>query len=488
MCLAYRIKQVPNSPFGLSSIFVPCGKCEECRKAIKNAWGFRLRAELENCIKNKFNTMFFTLTYSDEKIPRIGWDCFTPQYKQTIDELMSDPILSKDDCLLIDKVKRIANLPCFSREHIEKFVHALREWLWRDYDIKDVAYFIAGEFGSHTRRPHYHGLLSLPPCVDPEKVFEFIKKHWTPFGHVFPRYYEGGLDSHGYSHKPFVVRSPLSAARYCAKYATKDLYYSDFLLDNGLTDKVIDVKSREFKRKMVFHVQKKSLGACILVSLSDKDKISLYTIGYAFADDDKMSPIPVYIRNKLVFDNNYIYKPATIAYAKGDKELGEIALSETYMFKRLVRRKANDFFKTHIKEIFEYKVKTYKGLFERFCDYQQYVKRGISPEFIDYGLSLMAWLQNNYTMEELAQWYLLYDGVDQLHWYYVEPKDYYLLYLLRYTENFNEVDYPIFRSYRIELALCALRMVVSCFYLNPLSRSEAQKLEDRIADFFKSHK
>ena len=487
MCLAYRINHKSVSPVGARSFFVPCGKCEECRKVVKNSWAFRLRAELEDCIKNKFNTMFFTLTYKDEKLPRLGFDCFSDDYKQILYSLQTNKNPTQGDIDELKKIYKVAALPCFSREHIEKFIHSLREWLWRDYGIKSVSYFVAAEFGSHTRRPHYHGLLSLPPQIDPRLVFEFICKHWHPFGHVFPRYFEGGRDSHGYSHKSFVVQSPMASARYCAKYATKDLYYDEFLLNNGLTDKVVNIKSREFKRKMVFHIQKKSLGACVLRGLDDRQKLDLYTIGHAFVDDDKMSRIPVYIKNKLIYDNYYVYEPATIAHAKGDKELGEIALAETYYFKRLVRRKANKFFHDNVKQIYAHKVKTYTEFFKNFLDKSLYEKRKISPEFISYGVNLMGWISSQTSFEELAEYYLLYDGVPLTQWFYVPKEDRHLLYLLRYTQSFNDCDFDRFTSFRVQTLLDALDMVIHCFYINPLSITEAKKLEDRIADFFKSN-
>lgn len=491
MCLSYRIKKAPVSFIGARQFFVPCGKCEECRKVVKNSWAFRLRAELEKAIKNKYNTFFWTLTYNDEHLPRLGFDSLSSDYRQTIDSiqkmLCSEPEkLPSSDYVLLRDLQRIVNLPCFSRDDVEGFVHSLREWLWRDYDVKDVFYFGAAEFGSHTQRPHYHFLMSLPSIVDPRRVFERVRMLWYEKGHIFPRYFEGGKDSHGYYHKSFLVTDPMASARYCAKYATKDLYYSEFLANNGLTDKIINLKSREFKRKMVFHVQKRSLGACVLEGLTDSEKINLLQIGASFTGDDKMSRIPVYIKNKLLFDTYYKYEAATISKPEDGKVLGFIPLAEDYNYKRLVRRKANAFFNKNCKAVFDLKVKIYSDLFRSFLDSSNYIQRKISPEFVNYGTAIAGWLSTQCTFNDLASWYLLYDGVPLSRRFRVDSGDYYLLYLLRYSESFNDVDYPLLDDSRINTLLDALGLCIQCYYLNPLSRSEAQCLEDKISDFFKS--
>lgn len=491
MCLAYRVQHKNSNPLGSTSFFVPCGKCEECRSAIKNAWGFRLRAEIEHKLKHDYKCVFFTLTYSDEKLPRLGWECFSNEYLRSFQAAISavgtDREL-KSDFEFIEQTKKLTLLPCFSRDHIETFVKDVKNWLYRSYDIVDISYFGAAEFGSHTKRPHYHFLMILPPVIDFIELHRQIKLHWRGFGHVFPRYFEGGIDSHGYYHKPFVVKSAMSAARYCAKYATKDLYYSEFLVNNGLTDKIINPRSRIFKRKMVFHVQKKSLGACILQDLSNENKLKLYTIGHAFIGDDKLTPTPVYVKNKLVFDNSYIWEPHTLmpSTLKGYKELGVIALRENYTYKRLVRRKANDFFCNNSKQIYDYKLHTYMEFFKQFCDSQRFIARGISPEFIRDAQDLMNWLCSETSIEEMAKKYLLYDGVPLKNWRFCEKGDEHLLYLARFLSEPNYDDFPAYNSEYTIMILNALDMVIQCFYLNPLSITEAKRLQDRIADFFKS--
>lgn len=89
---------------------VPCGKCPVCLAGKRADWSFRLNEEL----KSTENAYFITLTYDDEKIPLDG-------------------TLNKRDIQLFNKRLR------------KKTGDGMR-------------FFLAGEYGSTTHRPHYHGI------------------------------------------------------------------------------------------------------------------------------------------------------------------------------------------------------------------------------------------------------------------------------------------------------------------------------------------
>lgn len=90
----------------------PCGKCEACRSKKMGEWVFRLKQEL----KYSSDAHFITLTYDEEHLP-------------------PDGSLNKVDCQLF--LKRF-------RKRIEP---------------NQIRYFLVGEYGSETYRPHYHMLL-----------------------------------------------------------------------------------------------------------------------------------------------------------------------------------------------------------------------------------------------------------------------------------------------------------------------------------------
>jgi len=110
---------------------VVCGQCIACRINRRDEWTTRCILEAQS---HRFNT-YFTLTYADEHLP-------------------SDGKISKPD--------------------IQKFMQNLRNSYRRS---KYLRYFIAGEYGTKTKRPHYHGII-FGAFVD-----ELIKTCWNK-GHV----------------------------------------------------------------------------------------------------------------------------------------------------------------------------------------------------------------------------------------------------------------------------------------------------------------
>lgn len=111
------------TPFGVKkkcgltneTILVPCGKCPDCLKRLASSWSFRLMQEE----KISSSAYFLTLTYDTTTVP------ITPNGFMN---------LCKRDLQLFFKKLRLKN----------------------DEKLK---YFVVGEYGGRTRRPHYHLLL-----------------------------------------------------------------------------------------------------------------------------------------------------------------------------------------------------------------------------------------------------------------------------------------------------------------------------------------
>ena len=372
-----KVKSVSN--LGIKSAFVPCPDDVTFRNSQRNAWAFRLSAEFKAMKDLGWSVGFFTLTYDDAHLPIV------PR------------------CLWSDETK-FERLCAFSKSDIREFITRLRKHLQKVYCIEQLKFMICSELGPTTQRSHYHGVICWPEnghTYYTERMFkgEVIKKEWrskpcSDFelhkaicdiwdkGFVRPRYASGGLDSKGYDHKPFRVDGDFQfCCRYAGKYCVKDMYYIDYLnRENAQGEKYsdfLDVKSRMFKAIcMPFHMQSKSLGASILGEFTTREaKLNLLANGYQFVGSDKFLRIPVYIRNKLVFD---------IDYQVDDDG------------KRLVRRQANQFFRENAQEIFEMKAKYYTETFKNLLSSGYLVGRGVDADNADYvSRSIDSFLQSS---------------------------------------------------------------------------------------------
>lgn len=127
-------------------IRVPCGKCAACLSRKRNEWSYRLECEL----KHSVSAFFITLTYDDVNVPDDGFGRLS---------------LRKKDCQLF--LKRLRK--------------SLPDW--------HIRYYLCGEYGSNTHRPHYHAVMfGLPPdeSLSYEEVLRAWQKGFVQIGTVTP--------------------------------------------------------------------------------------------------------------------------------------------------------------------------------------------------------------------------------------------------------------------------------------------------------------
>ncbi|WGL31417.1 replication initiator protein [Dipodfec virus UOA04_Rod_1030] len=149
-------------------IDVPCGKCSVCRHNYISDWILRLNRE----ISNSAFSFFVTLTYNDECIPLC--DCH--------------------------------GLPVLRPSDVSNFFHRLNYEFGRFGE--KLRYFVVGEYGGDSGRPHYHALIFVPKnsnfTFDKYGFQAIIEKLWK-FGFVY------------------VGSATGRAASYCCKYLLKEL-------------------------------------------------------------------------------------------------------------------------------------------------------------------------------------------------------------------------------------------------------------------------
>lgn len=405
MCLDKIIKVRSISCRGQSVMAAPCGVCPQCRKKEQLDWSFRLKTELHQLDEKEWYCVFFTMTYNDENLPHFP------------------KILLNDRGMEFYKDKELPM--CFSKDDVRDFHKRLRDWL-EDKGAKDekrYRYMTCAEYGESTKRCHYHTLMCVPRFIDSDELFEKVKELWTVRGFIFPRYKNGGVDEHGYEHKPFVVESIDKACGYCAKYISKDIAFEESIDRTLFRKKVVKSDTSPYKVKRIyykainktvevivkkneddenheeiirlsdytcFHMQSRQLGK-LFVDCLNENKLKYLREGYYFNGDEFCHQFPKYMREKCLYDITYV----------------------KHCDKRYVNRIPNDFFRQHYRELFDDKVINTKRTIDDFeMNYYSQISKFVKPEVkaeFDF-IRNMLYSQN--TRYELASDIVAYYGVN----------------------------------------------------------------------------
>lgn len=170
----------------------PCGRCLPCRVSIRRVWTHRIMLEALQWEENAF----VTLTFRDSELPNCGVSV---------------------------------------GEH-QAFMKELRA-RWFEETGRTLRFYMCGEYGDKTFRPHYHyALFNFPSCEGSGptffgrvyvpcqcKVCRFVTRVWKK-GHVF------------------IGRLELKSAQYIAGYVTKKMTKKD---DVRLHREVLDEETGE---------------------------------------------------------------------------------------------------------------------------------------------------------------------------------------------------------------------------------------------------
>lgn len=208
------------NPYTHEEVMVPCGKCVFCRMAKGSILSSRL--DLESSFHPY--TLFFTLTYDNEHLPR----AYRLDY--LINNLIAEHRIEDVDLLtrihhevfagrpastlyaayLSDHTWHILDSNSYEGEDIippspiheeeqnffgvldkksaSNFIKRLRRYISYDKEnlLSNVSpkerrfrYYICGEYGPNTLRPHYHGLLFVDSKEVCDALFTYIYKAWT---------------------------------------------------------------------------------------------------------------------------------------------------------------------------------------------------------------------------------------------------------------------------------------------------------------------
>lgn len=184
--------RVITNPYTQERVSVPCGKCSTCRNARAFKWITRLELERSShpyCV-------FFTLTYKDKYVPKVYYskseDCFRDSDGNIVcylNDLKNEKkqhfdlksFTAKDWAYLYNA--RVFYVHDYS--DVQNFVKRLRNRVYENEANvckNHIRYYIVGEFGETTYRPHYHGLLFFDSPWLAKNAASVISSCWTVDG------------------------------------------------------------------------------------------------------------------------------------------------------------------------------------------------------------------------------------------------------------------------------------------------------------------
>lgn len=279
--LAYR------DGFDKPSLFVPCNNCLACRSNLQNDWTIRAYFHWRYYQSIGGRTLFITNTY-----------------RQNLNEYGSSTVPKR--CFYrVDpdtgKRKRVT-FTCFSKDDIDTYINSIRKYFRRKYDIgknssdTSINYLVCCEYGSqNTFAPHYHILLFFPPCsASNEEIKQVCDRLWSKGFSYYSPLVKGGA---------FV--NSVFGIKYCAKYCTKDL---DFYNKDEIVEALQNKKRKaSLKRNLPKHWQSNGFGVSMCLYIDSlSDPLKALTSGVRMEHDLYKYNVPLYVRNKMLFDVYYL--------------------------------------------------------------------------------------------------------------------------------------------------------------------------------------
>ncbi|AXH75429.1 MAG: replication initiator protein [Microviridae sp.] len=236
---------------------LPCGQCAGCRIDRAREWTIRCMHEASCHEKNSF----VTLTYSDENIPA------------------GNTLVYEDFQLWIKRLRKHTQTP--------------------------LRYFMCGEYGSQTERPHYHALIFgyQFPDLQPWGI--------TPQGHQ--TYRSATLEKLWWQGNSLIGQVTKQAAGYIARYSLKKV-------TGNLADAHYNGRTPEFARMSL----KPGIGA----TWFDKYKSDCLPCDYIIHDGIKM-PVPRY------YENLYTRKGGDIDPIKESRESYAVKYKDNQTWQRM---------------------------------------------------------------------------------------------------------------------------------------------------------
>ena len=158
--------------------FVPCGKCACCRNGKSSIWVQRLNQEAA-CWKY---VAFVTLTYSDDFVNQMEYD---PKDNTVLDVSTGYSI----QCPVFGAktrayLRRRRTINVLSVSDCQRFIKRLRYFIKQEHEKSQsqeaftLRYYLCGEYGPTTFRPHYHCLFFFNSTLTSSNFNSLLHKSW----------------------------------------------------------------------------------------------------------------------------------------------------------------------------------------------------------------------------------------------------------------------------------------------------------------------
>ena len=265
----------------MEEIQLPCGQCIGCRLLRSVSWAARCMHEIQLHDQN----CFITLTYDDENLP-------------------SDYSLRKED--------------------FQKFLKRLR----KDISPRKIRYFMCGEYGDESWRPHYHAIIfnyafpdkqrvQIKEVENPTYISTQLSRLWTHGNHL--------IDEANFNTAAYI-------ARYCTKKITgekAESHYSRTILDwNEFTGEINHWQEVELTPEYATMSKKPAIGK----DWFEKYKNDCYPSDFLIVDGRKV-PIPRYYDKLMELEDEYV-----IRLQKEERKQQALENADDNTFYRLYQR------------------------------------------------------------------------------------------------------------------------------------------------------
>lgn len=146
-----------HPPHGSEAILLPCGKCLLCTKRHRMHWVLRCMHELHNHDRS----CFLTLTCDDAHIDKVFPPLDLPRNSDCDDFDNGYAVAFGNDDAIYAPLPGVVRWHSLRHKPFQDFFKRLRITLFRSGypGVDNVRYYMCGEYGDKTHRPHYHAIV-----------------------------------------------------------------------------------------------------------------------------------------------------------------------------------------------------------------------------------------------------------------------------------------------------------------------------------------